>query len=397
VLIQSLVPRSAVLVRFGLWARRKLMVLADRVVPVSYALFERSVGLSETMMMAVVCEFRIPELLQNGPKSAEELAELTQTDPDVMHRVLRALASRGIFELRDADGLFQHSRLSLGLLKSQPEASRDWAEYFGSTGNLRAWADLRTSLVDGRSAFDRVFGETVWEWFAKNPKAEENFARCMMGVTRIQAAVILSLYDFQNHSLICDVGGGRGTLLAAVLKENLNLRAVLCEAPGVLESASRLFRETGLTERVDLRPGNFFEAVPEGADCYLLKNILHDWSDEVCLKILKSVRKSMSAGHTLLVVEQLLNQSASRLQGLSESNGDSKPELRDENRGRGSHHPLVCFSDIQMLIACSGGRERSASQLCMLLHQAGFEIVRIQSHPIIGLIVARARDGVLRV
>ncbi len=358
--------KSAFLVRLGLRIRRSLLRLADFIVPVPYALFERSIGLSETMMLAVICEARVPELLSEGPISTRELSHLTQTNADVLHRILRALSARGIFRMASgSEGLVSHSRLSRGLLKNTTHASHEWAQYFGSSGNVKAWADLRTSLVDGRSAFDRVFGETVWEWFAKNPQAQENFAQSMMGVTRLQAPIILNLYNFGQHKQLCDVGGGRGTLLSAILQEHPDLRSMLVDAPGVLSSAETLLTTAGVRDRVELIPGNFFEAVPKGADCYLLKNILHDWNDEVSLHILKTVHRAMTSGQTLIVIEQLLEPSES------------------------SSLSLASFSDIQMLIACSDGRERSSREISSLLQQAGFLESRTHFHPITSVITAR--------
>ncbi len=355
--------KSALLVRLGLWIRRSLLQIADRIVPVQYALFERSIGLSETMMISVVCEAQVPELVSEGPISTRELARLTQMNADVMHRILRALSARGIFHMMPGtEGLVSHTRLSRGLLNETAHASHEWAQYFGSVGNVGAWADLRTSLLDGRSAFDRVFGETVWEWFAKNPAAEENFAQSMMGVTRIQVPIILDLYDFSQHTRLCDVGGGRGTLLSAILRSHLGLRAILCDGPGVLSSAESLLAAAGVRDRVELIPGNFFKAVPEGADCYLLKNILHDWNDDVCIQILKTVYRAMQKGQTLVVIEQLIEPTQS--------------------------NALASFSDIQMLVACSDGRERSSAEIEGLLKGTGFAESRTHFHPITCVIVA---------
>jgi hypothetical protein len=147
---------------------------------------------------------------------------------------------------------------------------------------------------------------TLWQWFDEHTDEREIFAHAMMGLTVGDAPVIAKLYPFREIVPVCDVGGGRGTLLSELLIRHPHLKGVLCEGPGVLESARTLFEARGVLDRVDLVPGTFFESVPTGADAYLLKNVLHDWDDATCVKILRVVRAAAAPGARLLVAESLV-------------------------------------------------------------------------------------------
>lgn len=354
--------RYSLLVRLGLQLRRLCLALADALVTPQLALFERSIGLSETMLLAVVSELGIADIIAEKPYTITELAARSGAHPDLLERMLRALSDRGIFRLQK-NGELTHTRLSRALRSHHPSALKAWSEYYGSESQVKAWADLKTTARDGRAAFDRVFGESVWDYFGKHPKEEETFAQAMMGVTRSQAIVIEALYDFSQHSLICDIGGGRGTLLAYILRKNPKVRGILLDAKGVLESARRLLEEEGLQERVERVEGNFFEAIPEGADCFLLKNILHDWNDEVCLRILKTLHRAMREEDKVLILEQLL--------------GEFEP------------NPIASFSHMQMIMACSEGRERSLEEFKELFQKAGFRLDSVKKHPVISVLALR--------
>lgn len=357
---------SRFLVRFGLWVRRALIALADRIVPPHLAVFERSIGISHTMLLGIAADLKLADIVSERKVATATLAKDLQIAPDILERVVNALVARGFFRYR-ADRTLVHTRLSKALRSGQSEATSDWARYFASQSNASAWVDLPRSLRHSGSPFDRVHGMNVWDWFSQNPDEEETFARSMMGVTRIHAPIILSLYSFETYKVICDIGGGRGTLLSFILKEYPHLKAILLDAPGVLDSARVHFKEQGLREnRVQFISGNFFDTIPPGAECYLLKNILHDWNDETCLHLLKRIGTQMNSSQKLLIIEQILAEE--------------------------THDFLQTFSDIQMHVACSDGRERTARQLTRLLQIAGFKASLIKTHPLIGVIEARLAD-----
>jgi len=357
------------LLRFGMGLRRALLRLADLLTPAHIAVMERSIGLSYTAMLSVVTRAGIAELLDSGAQSAEQLAQNTRLDADAVLRVLRALVSVGIFE-RLPDGRFANNRLSSALKGGQRERMREWVTYFGSQSNIAAWNDLERTLRTGHNAFERAFGMDVWQWFDKHPDERETFAHAMMGVTLADAPAIAKLYPFHEIRTLCDVGGGRGTLMSELLVRYPHLRGMLVDAEGVLESARELLTRRGVIDRVELRSGSFFEWVPEGADAYLLKSVLHDWDDSRCKTILTTVRRAMKPGQRLLLVEILAP--------------------------RHHHDHVSAFVDVHMMMVCSNGRERSFDELSSLLSATGFASARLFPYPTINVIEAVALAGAPR-
>jgi hypothetical protein len=190
------------------------------------------------------------------------------------------------------------------------------------------------------------------------------FAHCMMGITVAHAPAIAALYPFAEVKRVCDVGGGRGTLLGEILLRHPHVQGVLCDAPGVIESARELLAARGVADRVEFSHGSFFERVPSGCDAYIVKNVLHDWDDAACQKILGVVRAAMSPGQRLVVCEILVDRLA-----------------------RDAHGTRV---DLQMMIACDQGRERSEGELRALLGECGFRATRVFPFPIVSVIEAEA-------
>lgn len=343
----------ALAVRAALAMRRALLRAADTVVPSQLVLAERITAMVGTIVIAELARLRVADRLAERPLTAAQLAEETGTNPDALARTLRFAVAQGMF-VRDAEGRFSNNRLSTGLLTSDRYSASWLAEYFGSASNLKAWCDFRETLRTGRSAFERVNGQTIWAWFDAHPGERETFARCMTTMTVVEAPGIAQAYPFGDIGTLCDVGGGRGTLLSELLVQHRGLRAVLCDAPGVLDSARALLAERGVLERVSLVPGSFFDGVPKGADAYLLKNILHDWDDERCLTILGHCRHAMERGQKLLVVEALVEETAD----------DFGP-----------------LADLQMMIVCCEGRERGRADFERLLAASGFTLSRALTTP----------------
>jgi hypothetical protein len=353
----------AFLLRFGMGLRRALLRLADLLTPSHIALMERSIGLAYTSMLAVVARLGVADLLESGPRSAEELAQHTRVNTDALLRVLQTLVSVGIFR-RLSDGRFANNRLSRALEGGRLDRMREWTTYFGSQSNVAAWNDLERTLRTGHNAFERVFGKDVWQWFDEHPDEREMFAQAMMGITVADAPVVATLYPFHEIGTLCDVGGGRGTLLSELLVRNPQLRGMLVDAKGVLESARELLSRRGVSERVELCPGSFFEYVPEGADAYMLKNVLHDWDDARCKIILTTVRRAMKPGQRLLLVEILAP--------------------------RHDRDHVSAFVDVHMMVVCTDGRERSFAELSALLRATGFDSPRLFPFPTTNVIEAVA-------
>lgn len=328
--------------------RKLLLRAADAVVPPQAAVLQRILASVEVHLLAELARVGVPDLLERAAMTADELAAKTGTDPDAMARTLRAAVFAGYFN-RGADGRFTNNRMSRALLDAEGSA-RTFMLYFGSRSNQHAWADFGETLRGGKNAFARVHGMSVWQWFDRHPEERETFANAMMGLTMMEAASVASTYPFGQLGKLCDVGGGRGTQLSEILLHHPGLSGMLVDAPGVLESARRLLAERGVTDRVELVAGSFFDAVPRGADAYLLKNVLHDWDDERARTILGNCRAAMTPGQRIIIVEQLV-----------------EPDSET----------LATMVDVHMMVVCDEGRERSRADFDRLLRASGFRMDRV--------------------
>ncbi len=354
----------APIVRVVLGLRRFLTRLADQLCPAEIAIFDHSTGLANTAMLGAVARFAIPDFVERHPGAdADEIARGLGLNADAVHRCLRTLASLGIFTMNKR-GQFFNNRRSRVLLSGQLTRGREWALYFSSGSNVAAWSDLPAALESGRSAFARVHGMSVWDWFDLHPDEREMFAHCMMGITVRDAPAVASLYPFAEVKRLCDVGGGRGTLLSEVLLRHPQVQGVLYDGLGVIESARVLMEKRGLSARVELSAGSFFEAVPTGCDAYMMKNILHDWDDATSERLLSNVRRAAQPGARIILVEQLVDR-----------NSDDRMGTR---------------VDMQMLVACVDGRERSLEEFKGLLEKSGFRYRRVFKYPTLGVIEGEA-------
>lgn len=357
-------PIPALAARSALALRARFRALLDAAGPPELALFERSTGVIQTILVGTIAKLGIADILEErGPSSVAQIAEATATNVDALHRALRALSLSGIFKRRE-DGLYENNRLSSALCRGRPSRMREFAMYFASASNIGAWLDLEHILRTGSGGFERVHGKTVWDWFDEHPTERDNFAQAMMGLTVAEAPIIATLYPFHEVNRVCDVGGGRGTLLSELLIRHPHLRGILCDSNGVLDSAGPLLRSRGVADRVELTPGSFFHSVPPGADAYVLKNILHDWDDEHCRSILRTIRRAINPGQRVVVCETLVE--------------------------KHTDDALGALSDLQMMVVCRG-RERGQSEFRELLNATGFELRRIFEGAIIAVIEGVAR------
>ena len=323
-------------------------------------MFDQSVGIARTQMLATVAELGLADELAKGPASADELAARLGVNADALHRLMRAMSlaasSSSIAAVASA------SRARARRCAATTHLSvRDWARYFASRSNSDAWADLTETVRTGSSAFPRVHGRSVWQWFAEHPDEERMFAGGMRAGTLQDAPFIVGGYRWPDEGVLCDVAGGVGTLLAAVLDARPGLRGVLVDAPGVLAEADGWLAGRGLRERVELAEGDIFRSLDAKADVYLMKNILHDWDDEACATILRTLRATMPEGSRLVVVEYLQERNEANL--------------------------IASLSDIQMMNVCDDGRERSAEEIQALFRGAGLrpgQVVRTGGPGLVG-------------
>lgn len=332
-------------------ARRRALRLLDGVLPAQLVAFERALGIGAGHVVATVAELGVPDALaQGGRQTAAQLAPQVGADADALHRLLRAAAALGVVHL-DRRGRFRLARVGQALRSDAPQSMAPWARYMGSAATSGAWAGLTESVRSGEPAFPRVNGRSVWTHFAEHPEEEAQFAAAMRALTELVAPSVVAAWDWPAQGVVCDVGGGVGTLLARVLDARPGLRGIVVDAPGVLAGAERHLAARGLRDRVTLVAGDIFERVEARADVFLLKDVLHDWDDERCARILAVVRAAMAPGASLVLVET--------------------PQERNVP-------PLTAeLQDLQMLTQCDGGRQRSIAELQDLLRGAGLRPGRV--------------------
>ncbi len=347
------------LVRAGLWVRRALQRVADRITPPELVLLDHMTGVMRTQLLGACARLDLAARLASGPRTSAELAGETGVDPRALHRLLRGLVSLGVLA-QTRDGRFASTRILAGLAADRLAASRDFALYWSSGSNVGAWADYAETLRTGRGAFSRVFGQSVWDWFDAHPDERETFARAMGGLTTLSAPIVASQYPWAEVKTVCDVGGGRGMLLSEILIRHPHLRGVLCDAEGVVASAKALLEARGVLDRVERVPGSFFAGVPAGADAYVLKNILHDWDDATSARILATCRAAMAPGARVVLVELILEEDGADQVG--------------------------CLSDLHMMVVCEDGQERSRAGFQRLLEGAGFRLGRVWENRLTGIV-----------
>ncbi|MBV8821706.1 MAG: hypothetical protein JO123_02820 [Ktedonobacteraceae bacterium] len=301
-----------------------------------------------TQIIYVVAKLGIADLLEGGPRMSDELAISTGTHAPSLYRLLRALATIGVFE-QDEKGSFSLTAISRCLVSNIPGSMRARAIANGEEW-YRAWGDLLYSVKTGQKAFDYVFGMPFFQYLAQNTPASEIFNETMTGSSEQGAAAIIAAYDFSWAKTIVDVGGGHGALIASILNANPHAHGILFDVPQVTEGARAHLVAAGLAERCEVVGGDFFQAVPSGGDIYLLSWIIHDWDDERSVTILKNCYQAMASGARLLLIERVVPH-------------DNEPSLSK-------------LYDLHMLVLL-GSRERTKPQYQALLDAAGFKLTTI--------------------
>src|SRR5262245_52022171 len=247
----------------------------------------------------------IADLLAKGPSDAATLAAACDAHAGALHRVLRTLASAGVFAETEK-GKFSNTPLS-ELLRSDVAGSlRALSLMYGDDDVWAAWGEFLYSVRTGDAAFDKVTGLGTFDYYARYPDKAKVFEQVMVSSSSLVNRALTEAYDFSRFSRLVDVAGGYGSTLCAVLNATPSLRGVLFDMPHVVEGAAARVAAQGVADRCQLVAGNMFESVPAGADAYFMKHILHDWDDAACGKILASIRAAMPAQGRLLVCEKLI-------------------------------------------------------------------------------------------
>mgnify|MGYP000129579055 CR=1 FL=1 len=303
-------------------------------------------GYQVTQALHVAAVLGVADLLGDGPRPVAELATETGSDADALYRLLRTLAALGVLH-EGEERRFALAPAGEALRSDVPDSIAGWAAFVGRPSYWQAWGALLHSVRTGENAFRQVHGTDVWRYRAERPEESVAFDRAMASLTRRAETSLLEAYDFGRFGTVVDVGGGNGTLLAAVLLRHPSLQGVLFDQPHVAEGARATLATAGVADRCRVVGGSFFDAVPEGGDAYVLKMIVHDWEDAEAVAILSSCRAALAGDGVVLVVERVLG---------------------------GPNETLdVKLSDLNMLVA-PGGRERTAAEYAALFDAAGLAL-----------------------
>jgi SAM-dependent methyltransferase len=326
--------------------RNVLLRLWRRLAPAEVVMFESIFqGLQTVHIARAACQLGLPEHLADGPRSVEELALASRTKPELLARFLRALASQ---EILTECGPSRYALAPLGrtLLPGSAGSMRGAVLMGGSRWMQDLWQALAETLRTGNTGFEVAYGCGSWEFFAAHPEARRDFDEAMVNLTTTDAPAFARQVDFSSAKRVCDVGGGRGTLLAHVLAQHPHLDGILFDDPAVVDQAGPVLATWGVAERAQLVGGDFFVSVPAGCDVYFLRQVIHDWDDARATQILRTVRAAMQPGGRILLYEML------------------RPEAV-------SQHPVFSL-DLMMLVA-DHGRERTLAEMEALLRRCGFE------------------------
>ncbi len=290
----------------------------------------------------------IADLLKGGSKPVEQLAEESGTNSDALYRLLRALASVGIFVENE------HKEFSLTPLaeplQSDVEGSIRALSMMSGDEQFQAWGEIVYSIQTGKTAFDKVFKKPIFDYLGEHPEKAAVFDAAMTGIHGRETVSILNAYDFSGIKVLADIGGGNGSNMIGILQKHSEMKGILFDLPHVIERAIPNIENADLKDRCKLVSGDFFDSVPKKADAYLMRHIIHDWDDEKSLTILRNCHTVMPENGKLLIVESVI------------------PSGNDPFAGK--------FLDLVMMLI-PGGKERTEEEYKILFQQAGFELTRI--------------------
>jgi SAM-dependent methyltransferase len=298
----------------------------------------------------VAAKLGIADLLKDGPKSSEDLAAATQVHAPSLYRILRSLAGFGIFA-EDEDRRFTLNPMAEPLRSDVPGSARGWTIMRGEDFLWQPWGQILHAVKTGESAFVHVYGMDTWEYLAGHPEASVIFDDAMRSISAQKFKAVAEAYDFSDVDTIVDVGGGNGGLLTSILTCNPHMTGIVAELPHVVESARKNIEAAGLSDRCSYAAIDMFEYVPEGADAYIMANVIQGCDDDHAVRALRNCRRAMGGSGRVLVVEMLVP-------------GPGEPHLSK----------LV---DIEMLVHTDGGRERTKHEYQALYEPAGLRVTGV--------------------
>lgn len=322
--------------------------------PPNIALLQLIVGKWAMQAVYVAAELGIADRLRDGPRASGEIARECGTDDDATYRLMRGLANVGVLEEREGR-IFALTPVGEFLRADVPGSLRGYARFVGYGPTWTAWGAALHSVRTGEPAVDHIYGENLFDWYAKHLDESAIFDDAMTSLSMLESDAVATAFDFSGISTLADVGGGRGYLLATILRANPALRGILFDLPHVVSGAPPLLRKHGVEARVRVAGGSFLETAPDGADAVIMKHILHDWNDDDSIRILQNCHRVLPKGGRVLVVEAVV----------------SPP-------GQPGFAKLL---DLEMLVLTPRGRERTEREFADLFRRGGFRLTRVVATP----------------
>jgi hypothetical protein len=327
-------------------------------------LFQLGMGFIVSAALGAATRLDVPDHLAAGPRTSADLARVTGANEDALYRLLRALSTVGVFS-ESAPRTFTLTQVGSLLRTGVPGSVRDMVLWMCDEFHYRVYAEMLTAVKTGKNVGEQVVGMPVFDYLASDPALAARFNNAMTAFSASVAPAALQAYDFGGIDVLVDIAGGHGMVLASILREYPRMRGMLFDLEHVL--AGNRLQELGMTDRVQLVPGDFFRAVPKGGDAYIMKHIIHDWDDEKSLVILKNIRTALEGkpNGRVILLETVLQP--------------------------GTQPDLGKLIDLEMLLL-PGGKERTAEEFAALFSRAGFELTRIvPTQSPLSVIEARAK------
>jgi O-methyltransferase domain/Dimerisation domain len=317
-------------------------------VPPTAGIMRILMGLVTSSAISAVARLGIPDHLENGPMTVQELAEKIGARPELLFRLMRSTSSLGVLA-QTSDGKWEQTALSEVLRANAPMTLRDVAILFADDWHVRTVGSLHETVRTGQLAVDRIYGMSAFEYFETEPEAAGNFNRAMTSFSTTEASAIANAYDFSIIRSLTEVAGGHGLFLTTILERYPEITGTLFELPQVVATnESGPLKNFG--NRLKVVEGDMFQEVPSGADAYIMKRTIHDWSDDQSTKILSACRAGVSNGGRLLVIDSVVPADV-------------------------SFSPIKFMDLIMMLF--SGGKERTEEEFQMLFAGSGWRLNRI--------------------
>lgn len=332
----------------GLRIRRILAKISAHLVPPPIAVYEKAQGFWVSRAIVAACELNLADHLASGPKSTTALAGLCNADEACLYRLMRTLAGEGIFKELPGKS-FVNTPLSSALKEGDNSMKYMIMHQFGENSMI-LFTHFTDSIRNGEGNTRKIHGKGIFQYLEENPAKNEIYNKAMDNSSGLVALALLSAYDFKGIKTIVDLGGGHGILLESILEKYKDIQGILFDQHHVVDQAKEKARGLDLQERLQIAGGSFFIDIPAGADAYFMKNILHVFSDEDCLRLLRKIHSVITPGGKLIILETVIKP-------------DNKPAF-----GK-----LV---DLLMMTGTSGGKERTLEEFSDLFDRSGFQLTK---------------------